>query len=88
MLDCGGFEGRQLKRGDIMDVQEKALPVHRLKERGSLFKPSTLHQIKIFKGPEYPTFNESDLKTLLTTKYEVSAQSNRMGIRLKGRCNK
>ncbi len=82
--NLGGYKGRQLQKGDVLEVQEKALPVHRLKDEIHTLNLKKIHQIKVSKGPEYHYFNELDVMTLLNTKYEVSIQSNRMGIRLEG----
>ena len=82
--NLGGFKGRHLQKGDVLEVKEKALPVHRLKDESIRLYTDKTTQIKISNGPEFHVFNKADIHTLLNTTFKISTQSNRMGIRLEG----
>jgi len=68
----GGFEGRLLKKGDVIEFEEK----FEAKEAYSL--------VPIKKGPEYDFLTDTSKQQLISTIYKIDADSNRMGLRLQG----
>jgi len=70
-LKQGGYEGRLLKKGDIIEWINTP-------------KKDTQDTIQIYRGPEYDWLSDES-KQLLTTKlFTISSDSNRMGSRLTG----
>jgi antagonist of KipI len=67
----GGFEGRQLKKGDVIEW--------------SLERDKNSNRIAVFKGPEYSWLSKAAQETFVGEEYLISSESNRMGIRLKGK---
>ena len=81
----GGFEGRQLKMGDIINFKN----VKVLSKKNTLDKkyiPTYSHNqnIRIVLGPQDDYFEESSIKTMLENKYQVTKDADRMGMRLAG----
>ncbi len=68
----GGFKGRILKKGDIIEwtPKEKIVSINPM--------------IPIQKGPEFSLLSETSKQTLTSNIYTISTDSNRMGIRLLG----
>ncbi len=69
----GGFEGALLKKGDVIYWNEES----------DLFLED--HVIPIRKGPEYNFLTENGKIKLSAQLFKISADSNRMGIRLEGK---
>ncbi len=81
----GGFEGRALQEGDVLSwienegnytsvkISEERLPYY-----------SSKVQLRILEGPEWDWLSESQKQHFLNTEFDVSSESNRMGVRLKG----
>ena len=81
----GGFEGRQLKMGDIINFKN----VKVLSKKNTLDKkyiPTYSHNqnIRIVLGPQDNYFEENSIKTMLENKYQVTKDADRMGMRLAG----
>ncbi|MBF6989134.1 MULTISPECIES: biotin-dependent carboxyltransferase family protein [unclassified Cupriavidus] len=85
----GGYEGRQLRRGDVLTVNDCPLrrgnfgiipPEHRLAP-GSASGSVTVRAIP---AGEYEKFTEASCKQLWTTPWQITPQSNRTGYRLQG----
>lgn len=82
----GGFEGRRLKRGDIVPLftdarrenPRTAVAVGRPAARPS---PAV---IRVADGPQADMFSRESLRKFTAAEYAVSAQSDRMGVRLDG----
>jgi len=68
----GGYEGRLLKKGDIIEWEDS----------NDIFSQQNI--IPIFKGPEYDFLTEASKKLLTEKVFRIGADSNRMGIRLEG----
>ncbi len=68
----GGLEGRLLKKGDVLQWQPTP----------NFALDKTI--IPIHKGPEFDYLTEVSKQILTSNPYKVSADSNRMGIRLQG----
>lgn len=84
----GGLEGRALRRGDRLPLGPGALqPSMRAgrawpaSERPPYTSAPTL---RVILGPQDDHFTQAGLETFLSTAYELTPESNRMGARLKG----
>ncbi|TGB01438.1 biotin-dependent carboxyltransferase family protein [Halobacillus salinus] len=81
----GGFEGRALDKGDVLSKGEDVVGV-----KGRALRPEETPvyeremEIRVIPGPHLDAFSEDALKTFLSSTYEVTPQSDRMGYRLKG----
>lgn len=81
----GGFQGRQLKTGDELNISEKTVKVERRKLKNTqLPKFDNSCTICILPGTEVDRFTLNGIKTFLTTEYTISPNSDRMGYRLSG----
>lgn len=81
----GGFEGRTLEQGDELTWEELSKKFEE-KEAPKKSIPyfSSKVTVRVMKGLEWDLINEETIQKFLESKFEVSSQSNRMGIRLKG----
>jgi len=80
----GGFNGRRLQSGDILQVrQHGSLPVRSLRP-GSLDSTRTPRPLRVTKGPQQDWFEVDAFARLFSAPYIVSEQSDRTGLRLKG----
>lgn len=81
----GGFAGRVLKTEDELEwnqPEEELNPREASKEEIPYF--SSKVTVRIMKGPEWDWLSVTVQQEFLDVKYQVSSQSNRMGIRLEG----
>ena len=81
----GGFEGRQLKMGDVINFKNPKI----LSKRNILDKkyiPEYKHEqkIRIVAGPQDDYFTDDALKTMAKNKYQITKDTDRMGMRLAG----
>lgn len=78
----GGYEGRALEKGDVLDVQ----PLLFISQYSNkiVFDDFKSNQFKISKGPEFDMFSLDDIDVLLKNKFQILGSSNRMGFRLSG----
>lgn len=82
----GGFAGRALQRGDRLligepapiDAKPIALPADWIPE----YLPQV--EVRVMRGPQASLFTDAGLNTLLTTRYTISNEADRMGYRLEG----
>lgn len=81
----GGFNGRQLKMGDIIEIKNPKV-IKKRKSLNSKYIPSypTFEEIKIVLGPQDDYFTEKGINTFLTSEYEITKEADRMGMRLEG----
>jgi biotin-dependent carboxylase-like uncharacterized protein len=87
LTGLGGFEGRALRKGDVLDVgmvgQGHALP-------GRTIHADVLHRLAPRKtlrttiAPQTDWFSADSLRRFYEGVYTVSEESNRMGLRLQG----
>lgn len=83
----GGFEGRPLRKGDILAV-EPVPDVVRFAGRG--FTPAAVPayaspwRLRVIWGPQDDHFSEAGKQTFVSAAFTVSPDSDRTGIRLKG----
>jgi allophanate hydrolase subunit 2 len=75
----GGHEGRPLRRGDLLPAGGAALGGE------STAPPLDLRAaIRILPGPDAERFAPAALALLLSAPFEITAQSDRVGVRLRG----
>jgi len=83
----GGLEGRSLRRGDILYRFNRSYYLNSLYLK---FPENWIPQfnkeveLRVILGPQDDHFTKDGLKTFLSSIYEVTPQSDRMGIRLRG----
>jgi len=83
----GGLEGRPLKAGDVIPLgsfTNLAGNNSSPKITGIIPDYQTKRPIQIIPGPEIQRLDFEGIRTFLTTEYTVSANSDRMGLRLDG----
>ena len=81
----GGHFGKKLQSGDVLSIGTGAFPL------GDIDKweiPESEYskdaQLRVVLGPQNDMFTDEDIRLFLSQEYEVTAQSDRMGIRLSG----
>lgn len=81
----GGHFGKKLQSGDVLAIGTGAFPL------GDIDKweiPESEYskdaQLRVVLGPQNEMFTDEDIRLFLSQEYEVTAQSDRMGIRLSG----
>lgn len=81
----GGYFGRTLKDGDIIETDKYNLPVDDIEKRFTEpFHYDDEIKVRAVAGPEDYMFTEKDMKTFFSAQYTVTNESDRMGIRLDG----
>jgi len=81
----GGFEGRALRKGDVLPIGDVATSSPITNTSGklrSLLAPR--ETIRVTTGPQWEHFPEATQNAFLQQAYLVTEEANRMGIRLKG----
>jgi antagonist of KipI len=81
----GGFDGRPLRRGDVLAIGESAAPFRRrvLAPRVREYL-SARNVLRVTPGPQAEWFSGQSSGTFYSTAYRVAEQSNRVGLRLEG----
>lgn len=81
----GGLEGRALRKGDILSCFEAKVS-SALREFHSplIEKIFTAHTLRYLAGPQCNDLESASLKNFSVNKYQVSANSDRMGVRFEG----
>ena len=84
----GGIEGRALRGGDIIPIGQPAFYVPSLAGRdfptGLIPEYSDEPEVHVILGPQDNYFTEEGITTFLSSEYQVSPTSDRMGYRLQG----
>lgn len=82
----GGFNGRELQKGDVLFGFGKVSRKNIGKSPHPCFIPRYEKHIKVrvILGPHENMFTDKGIKTFLTSTYKVTPQSDRMGYRLSG----
>jgi len=84
----GGFQGRALREGDLIPVGQTAFHLPSL--AGKEFPPdcipdySDTPEVHVVLGPQDDYFTEEGITAFLSSEYQVSPTSDRMGYRLRG----
>ena len=76
----GGYQGRALRGGDVLVIGD----LNSRQRWPADFLQGDKKRIRILPGPQIADFADAALTTLTARAYRVSADSNRMGIRLVG----
>jgi antagonist of KipI len=80
----GGLEGRKLKAGDVLPVQDgRSAGTRRLKP-GALDAVYRHDTVRVTRGAQQEWFGPEVFKLLFSCPYSISDQSDRTGLRLKG----
>jgi antagonist of KipI len=83
----GGIEGRSLQKGDYLSIDS---PQAKLSMAGRSLKSQwvpnypSIWTLRVIWGPQDNDFTNEGKQTLMHTRYSVSPQSDRTGIRLEG----
>jgi len=84
----GGYQGRPLKKGDILRTFKPRVPLDKLSGRklSPDFIPQFSHrwEVEIMLGPHEDWLTPADIEQFLSTQWRVSSKSNRIGYRLEG----
>ena len=81
----GGFEGRALRKGDVLRFEPTRKPMRRRKIAGravEAWQPRKL--LRVTKGPQFEGFPKEAQKGLFESAYTVTEESDRLGLRLHG----
>jgi biotin-dependent carboxylase-like uncharacterized protein len=83
----GGFEGRSLRKGDVLRIESPVanefFRKRNLSPRASGLS-SARRTLRVTPGPQSDRFSESSVQSFYAGAYRVSEQANRMGLRLEG----
>jgi antagonist of KipI len=81
----GGFEGRSLRKGDVVHIGSASKSFRKRKIAPQLQARWSARQVlRVTAGPQSNWFTESSLRSFYAGTYRVGEQSNRMGLRLEG----
>jgi len=80
----GGFEGRRLKRDDVLPVGKGKAVALTLPMAATVRPTRAENIVRIVPGPQAGLFTESTWKNFLDAVYLISVASDRMGYRLDG----
>jgi antagonist of KipI len=79
----GGFEGRPLRAGDVLRVNDTALP-HLRRALAAALRPVHATTVRLIAGEHQPLLDEASRDALFGDALRVSSRSDRMGYRLAG----
>jgi antagonist of KipI len=84
LTGLGGFEGRALKKGDVLPVgpAHEAKPLAMAPE--ALAKLQSRKTLRATIAPQTSWFSENSIRLFYQTAWRVTEESNRMGLRLDG----
>jgi antagonist of KipI len=84
----GGFEGRSLRKGDVLRIGTASGSFRTFRKRRVAAKAVAQLQprkvLRVTAGPQADWFSEGARKIFYTETYRVAEESNRMGLRLEG----
>jgi antagonist of KipI len=81
----GGWEGRALRRGDVLQIGKLRKNIRRRKLRpGVLNTLKPEKKLRVTRGPQFDWFAEEARRALASGNFVVSEDSNRIGLRLDG----
>ena len=81
----GGHFGKKLQSGDVLSIGTGAFPLCEIdKWEIPESEYSKDAQLRVVLGPQNEMYTDEDIRLFLSQEYEVTAQSDRMGIRLSG----
>lgn len=84
--NLGGYEGRKLKSGDVLEISEKVFRKnYNLKSLDKKNRPDfSQKNIRVIMGPQDDFFSQKGISKFLKREFKVSSQADRMGYRLEG----
>lgn len=90
----GGLHGEKLKKNDLLPIKEQDSKLSWDVYQSFFyttrwfvnptFYTNTNQEIRVIKGRQFHWFSDKAISTFLSTEYEISIDSDRMGYRLKG----
>ena len=84
----GGFEGRALRKGDVLKVGRAIEAFRTFRKRNlarrALEKLAPRKVLRVTAGPQSDWFSKEEQKMFYAGTYRVTEESNRMGLRLEG----
>ncbi len=81
----GGLQGRALRRGDVLPVGEpRPTPGPRRFDREAAARLQARDVLRVVPGAQWEWFSAAACTALLSSRYRVSEDSSRMGLRLGG----
>jgi antagonist of KipI len=80
----GGFQGRALRRQDVLPLIPAPLPSQRRPPPAAVHDYEGEPEIHLVLGPQADAFTTEGIEVLLGGNYEMLPQSDRMGARLRG----
>ena len=79
----GGFEGRALKAGDVLPtIPDGGWTPSDLRYDLPVYESAV--EVRVIPGPQEEYFTASGIETFFASSYEISPDSDRMGLRLEG----
>ncbi|TFH71673.1 biotin-dependent carboxyltransferase family protein [Gammaproteobacteria bacterium LSUCC0112] len=82
MSGFGGLHGQALRAGDKIPLGQ---PSHKcIHLKSGVRQHSWNHQLRVLTGPDFTQFDQRSRQALFEKSWMVTAQSNRMGLRLQG----
>jgi len=83
----GGLEGRALKKGDLLYIQDAPIPLGKIgirfpQEWIPIYEKETL--LRVIPGPQDNHFTKGGFNTFSSGVYQVTPQCDRIGVRLNG----
>jgi biotin-dependent carboxylase-like uncharacterized protein len=81
----GGYQGRELKKGDVLETGKTESPqTARALKTDLIPRYGADIDVRVIPGPQDEALTDAGMKTFLSSPYKVSFDSDRMGIRLAG----
>jgi len=81
----GGFEGRALRKGDVLRLGQPEKPIHKKRvSQAALLNLKPRKKLRVTDGPQSERFPEQARQTLFQSVFRVSEDSDRLGLRLEG----
>lgn len=81
----GGFEGRPLRKGDVLHVSASRAPFRRRRlAPEAMRRLDARNVLRVTPGPQADWFSAAAVSAFHSITYRVGEQSNRMGLRLEG----
>jgi antagonist of KipI len=81
----GGFEGRALRKGDVLQLGEPEKRIHKRRvSQAALLYLRPRKKLRVTDGPQSERFPEQAQQMFFQSVYRVSEDSDRLGLRLEG----
>ncbi|NBK22800.1 MAG: biotin-dependent carboxyltransferase [Spirochaetia bacterium] len=82
----GGYEGRAIRKGDVIGLRSPHGTVKHINRRVILERLdcSNTIEVRVIRGPQDDRFTQNGLETFFKSEYKVTNEFDRMGCRLEG----